>query len=107
MEIQSSMGMSLSGMNAATQNVQGAGNANAANNVTNLRSEDYQARRPEQTEEADRNNQRRVSEEQATSNARLERDRDSLMAEQNAYNVNSGQVRTTEQMMGAVLDLRA
>jgi flagellar hook protein FlgE len=102
MEIQSSMGASLSGMNAATQNVQPA-----ANNAANLRAEENQARRPEQNEEAARNAQQRVDEERATVDARTERDRDSMMAEQNAYTANSGQVRTAEQMMGAVLDLRA
>jgi flagellar hook-associated protein FlgK len=104
MEIQSSMGSALSGMNAAAQNVQNPANNN---NVANLRQEDNQVRRPEQTEEAARNAQQRVDEERATTDARTERDRDAMMAEQNAYTANPGQIRTAEQMMGAVLDLRA
>lgn len=109
LEIQASMGMSVSAMNASTQNVQAT-----ANNVANLQSENYQARRLEQTEELDggtRNNQLRISEEQANppggSNVRLEREMVNLIADQNAYSANAGQIRTAAQMMGTVLDMKA
>ena len=109
MEIQASMGMSVSAMNASAQNVQAT-----ANNVANLQSENYQARRLEQTEEVaggTRNNQLRVSEEQANtpggSNVQLEREMVNLIADQNAYSANTAQVRTANQMMGTLLDMKA
>ncbi|MCL1894147.1 MAG: hypothetical protein FWG02_07935 [Holophagaceae bacterium] len=109
MEIQASMGMSISAMNASAQNVLAT-----ANNVANLQSEDYQAKRFEQTEEVaggTRNNQLRISEEQAIppggSNVQLEREMVNLITDQNAFNANTGQFRTAAQMMGTLLDMKA
>jgi flagellar hook protein FlgE len=109
MEIQASMGMGVSAMNASAQNVLAT-----ANNVANLQSENYQARRLDQTEElagGTRNNQLRVSEAQAIppggSNVELEREMVNLIADQNAYAANTAVTRTANQMMGTVLDLKA
>ena len=109
MDIQSTSKMGISAMNAASQNI-----AATANNVANLQSENYQARRLEQTEletGGTRNNQMRLSQQEPTppggSNVELEREMTNLIVDQNAYEANAAMVRATNQMMGAVLDLRA
>jgi flagellar hook protein FlgE len=101
--------VSLSGMKAAAQNVQVT-----ANNVANLRSEDFQAKRLDQADQAaggTRPSQIVASEQQASppggSNVELEREMVNLMRDETAYSANAAVVQTQGQIMGAVMDLKA
>jgi flagellar basal body rod protein FlgC len=100
--------VSLSGTNAAAQNA-----LVTANNVANLRSENSQARRPDQAEQANdsvRPTQVQASQEpppqdRERSNVQSERD---MVRDETAYSANATVVGTQNQMMmGAVMDLRA
>jgi flagellar hook-associated protein FlgK len=101
--------VSLSGMGAASLNVQVT-----ANNVANLRSEDFLSKRLDQADQAaggTRPTQIVASEQPASppggSNVELEREMVSLIRDETAYSANAAVVQTQSQMMGTVMDLKA
>jgi len=101
--------VSLSGMNAAAQNM-----LVTANNVANLRSEDYQARRLDQAEQVNggvRPTQIQTSQEPPSppdgSNVQLEREMVNMIRDETAYTANAAVISTQSQMMGSVMDLKA
>ena len=101
---------SLTGMNAAATSVRVT-----ANNVANFRSEDFQASRLDQVDQADNGGTRATritaSEEQALppggSNTNLERDMVSLIRDEASYAANAAVIRTDNQMMGTLMDMKA
>jgi len=101
--------VSLSGMSTAALGVQVT-----ANNVANLRSEEFQAGRLDQADQQSggtRPTQIQASQEQAAppggSNTQLDREMVNLIQDERTYTANAAVVSTQGQMMGTVMDMRA
>ena len=91
--------VSLSGVNAAAQNV-----LVNANNAANLRTEDSQARQVNNDARPTQQVQRPQEPPPDRSDVQLERDAD---RDETAYTANAAVINTQSQMMGAVVDLKA